>query len=110
METQYKGYVIHINQVPEAQFEFSVGFGWGFQVRESNNNALVFRVIVKSIASENTKDNLDAVRELGLTETRSLVDGGWEAEEYCYSWEIAEGLKTVDCDDITPAQFRSPKI
>lgn len=110
---EYNGYSIKVNRVPEIQFDFGTGFGWGFQVLSSGSQQRFFTVVLKSLCGKRTQVNLQQALELGRATVRSLIDkdefdvGAY----YCYQWE-PDGpnrlpLTKVDCDRISPPPFRS---
>ncbi len=105
---QYKGHIVVVNRVPEVQFEFGSGFGWGFEVRKADTKELVFRVVIKSLGGERSENNLNRVRELGLRFAHDLIDKGNDRLEYCFWWEEGTGLKNDDCNNVSPPGFRSP--
>lgn len=111
---EYGGYSVKINRVPEIQFDFSTGFGWGFQVFSPGSQQRLFIVVLKSLCGKRTQANLWQALELGRTVVHSLIDKDeFEVRGYyCYQWE-PDGperlpLTRVDCNKISPLPFRSP--
>lgn len=111
---EYKGYSIKVNRVPEIQFNFGTGFGWGFQVPSPGSQQRLFIVVLKSLCGKRTQANLQEALELGRAVIHSLIDKDeFEVGSYyCYQWE-PDGpehlpLTRVDCNKISPPPFRSP--
>lgn len=107
----YKGYSIEFNQVPEAQWDYSVGFGWAFVVRSEEPSPQISQVILKSMLSERTPENKQLAFSIGLQFVKSLIDNSNLQERQCYIWEADKGeLIEHDCYKPPFKQFLSPLI
>jgi len=109
----YGGHRIVSNQVPEAQFDHGLGFGWGFQVFAPEDREPKYALVIKSIFGLRTKENIEKAFELGHTKVRELIDtSGFEHSYVCFRWEpdppYLMELTQVDCDEISPVDKRSP--
>lgn len=105
-------YEISVNRVPDGQFDVSgVGFGWGFQVRETNSRSLLFRVLIKAFNAERTDENINRVRVLGEDAVQKLLKQDHKKPDYCFTWEHnLPLLNSVDCGEISSPSQQTPFI
>jgi len=99
-DEQHKDFLIRVNQVPDAQFDFG-DIGWAYQVYR--DTTLIFRLVVKTTGGRQT-DETDrmSVFDWGRQKVISMIEAGSFAigDDYCWQWArlLGEPPEPIPCE------------
>jgi len=115
LEILHGEYRIIVKQIPQEQFgdTLGLGFGWGFQIFKHESLTPIYGLVVKSLSSDATPENVNTALDLGREKVVDLLDHDAFDQNYiCFRWEPDPphqmSLSRFPCDEISPGNKRSP--
>jgi len=101
-EERYKDYRIEFNSVPGDRERDFFAFGWAFQIFK--DNAVIFRLVVKTFNSDINEANKASVLKWGKEKIYHLLDtqNYEKGVDYCYKWvnlPSEPAPQRVDCKE-----------